>query len=335
MVTNYKSCQTSGCSKRKDLNDDGKCPKCVEAILKFKNKSSDDPVFPCGTCTQECDDKKRSIMCNYCERWFHSQCVNLEDEVYDFMMKRLKSLKWFCEACDVKVDEAIEKSTSLEKQTKSLQVGMVNMEKRLAAVESKVQGAVHKEIHTALNERADIDRRKCNLVVYNLPEVNIPDEDDQQKTTAWDTDVRRTKDTEALVALIQNELKINMTLAGKPKITNAVRLGRRLIDNKPRTTPRPIKITFSDIDTKREVLTNSKKLRESTDITLKGVFFNPDLTAEQRKKDKQLRDEMWEIREKQQKNVIIQKGKIVEVDREVRKTRKQNNGTKSTSANSM
>ena len=76
-------------------------------------------------------------------------------------------------------------------------------------------------------------------------------------------------------------------------------------------------------------------MRESTDITLKGVFFNPDLTAEQRKKDKQLRDEMWEIREKQQKNVIIQKGKIVEVDREVRKTRKQNNGTKSTSANSM
>ena len=316
----YKSCQTTGCSKRKDLNDVGKCPRCVEAIIKYQNKASDVPVFPCGTCTRECEEKSRSIMCNYCEKWFHSQCVDLDDESYDFMMKKLKSLKWFCNACDVKVDEAIEKCISLEKQTKSLQAGMVAMEQRIATVESKVAGTVHKEIHNAINERADIDRRKCNLVVYNFPEAIIPDEEGEKKT-AWDTGVRRSADTEALSKLIADELHINMGSPNELKISNAIRLGKRLVDDKPRETPRPLKITFSDITVKREVLTKSKDLRSSTDNVVKRVFFNPDLTPEQRKKDKQLRDQMWDIREKQQKNVVIQKGKIVEVTWEVRKTR--------------
>ena len=89
------------------------------------------------------------------------------------------------------------------------------------------------------------------------------------------------------------------------------------------------------ITVKREVLTNSKKLRESKDITVKQVFFNPDLTAEQRQLDKQLRDKMWEIREKEQRNVAIKKGKIVEVPFEVRKTRKQNDGPKASSNSGM
>ena len=170
--------------------------------------------------------------------------------------------------------------------------------------------------------------------MYNFPEADIPEENGDGKAV-WDTGVRRTKDTDALSTMIENELKINMTLSGQPKITNAIRQGRRLVDDKPRSTPRPIKITFTDITVKREVLSNSKKLRDSLDITAKGVFFNPDLTAEQRKRDKELRDEMWAIREKEQRNVAIKKGKIVEVPHEVRKTRKQNNATQSTNSGTM
>ena len=330
----FKSCQTVGCSKRKDLNDEGKCPRCVEAIIKFRSNASKDPIFPCGVCTQECPEGSRSIMCNYCEKWFHCQGIDIDVESYDFIMKKLKCLKWFCDVCDVKVDEAIEKNISLEKQTRSLQASVVSMEKRLVEVESKVSGAVHKEIHSAMNERADIDRRKCNLVVYNFPEAVLADDDSENKT-AWDTGTRRTADTEALSKLIEDEMHLNMGTSDKPKILNAIRLGRRLVNDKPRTTARPIKITFSDITVKREVLTKSKDLRTSEDKVAKGVFFNPDLTAEQRKKDKQLRDQMWEIREKQQKNVVIQKGKIVEVTWEVRKTRNPKNGTTSAGASSM
>ena len=45
------------------------------------------------------------------------------------------------------------------------------------------------------------------------------------------------------------------------------------------------------------------------------------MTAEQRKKDQELRKEMWHIRETQNKNVCIKKGEIVEVSWTVSKKR--------------
>ena len=317
MVREY--CSTNGCRKWKDINNDGKCPRCVERLKKHQSAKSNDPIFPCGMCKQECEEDSRSTMCDCCETWFHNHCVDLSDEYYDVLMS-IKRLRWFCEACDTRVDEALEKCNGLEKQTKALQISLANVEKRLDNVETKLAGTVHKEINSAINERADIERRKLNLVIYNLPEAIIPDE----TPSAWDSPDRRTKDTEKISDIIQKELKITMETNGKPKIVNAVRLGRRLIDNKERSTPRPIKLTFLDLQTKREVLTNSKELRNSDDQTARRIFVNPDLTEQQRKLDKQLREKMWKIREEQNKNVAIKKGEIVDVDYEVRKTRNRN-----------
>ena len=68
-------------------------------------------------------------------------------------------------------------------------------------------------------------------------------------------------------------------------------------------------------------MTKSKDLRDSTDPINKQLYFNPDLTPEQRKKDQELRNEMWKIRETQNKNVVIKKGQIVEVPHNVNKKR--------------
>ena len=78
----------------------------------------------------------------------------------------------------------------LEAQTKALQVSMQKVETRLDSVESKISGTVHKEIHAAINERTDIENRKMNLVIYNLPEaVDCNDEN-----SSWDNTTRVDKD---------------------------------------------------------------------------------------------------------------------------------------------
>ena len=309
-------CVTDRCRKWKDLNSDRKCPACVKRIKKYQDGKSSDPIFPCGTCKNDCPEGSRSIMCDYCESWFHSQCVDLDDDAYDTLMK-IKRLRWFCEACDSKVEEVIEKSNSLEKQTKALQSSLANVERRLDDVEAKVTGTVHREISSAINERADIERRKLNLVIYNLPEAQM----NESNPSAWDTPDRIAKDTSTLSDILQTELKVDMEVNGKSCITNAIRLGRRLVDNKERRFPRPIKITLVDIQTKRQILTKCKELRESENPVAKILFVNPDLTEEQRKKDKALRNQMWKLREDEGKNVIIQRGQIVEASWNVRKTR--------------
>ena len=53
----------------------------------------------------------------------------------------------------------------------------------------------------------------------------------------------------------------------------------------------------------------SKNLRKSS--TYRGVFINPDLTLKQRKKDKELREEL-KVRREAREDVIIYRNQIVE-----------------------
>ena len=330
----YKSCVTPRCRKRKDLDKDGKCPNCVKALAKFKD-SAQTPIWPCGVCNAECTDTVKAVDCDYCNIWFHIACVDIDDETYKMLMKTGSPLKWFCKDCDSRIEELFEKSKSLEKQTKVLQESMERVEKRLENVEAKVTGTVHKEINTAINERADIERRKMNLVIYNLPE------EPKDTDSAWDTPAEVENDIQYISSIIEKELRVTMSEKGTAKLINARRLGKKKTNSdsgkdngKTKINPRPLKITFSDLTTKREVLKRSKDLRNSDDTICRRIFVNPDLTEAQRANDKKLREEMWKIRETEQKNVIIRKGEIVEVTWTVRKHR-ANYSNKLTSNNEV
>ena len=78
------------------------------------------------------------------------------------------------------------------------------------------------------------------------------------------------------------------------------------------------------LQTKREVLRNAKKLRNSSSDLLKKVYINPDLTVKQKEADKLLREEMW-TRRGNGENVAIHRNKIITVEHNVRKTRSPRN----------
>ena len=85
---------------------------------------------------------------------------------------------------------------------------------------------------------------------------------------------------------------------------------------------RPLKIEFKDIETKRDVLSKAKNLRDSINPKVSKLYINPDLSEKQRAIDSALRVKMWELRG-EGKNVIIRKGQnqIIEASHQVRKVR--------------
>ena len=216
-------CSTKGCRKYKNINENGLCPKHVS--LKEKLAASNDvAIYKCGTCKNPCEDNDRGILCPCCDTWFHSSCVDIDDDAYDVLMK-IPRLKWNCDACDDKVEELLEKSGSLGAKTTALRVDLTKVEERLDAVESKLAGKVHKEIHTAINERADIERRKLNLVVYNLPEPPLPM--NPAEISAWDSKKDIEHNIKSVSDIIKAELRIPMSQTdNSPRIINAIRLGK-------------------------------------------------------------------------------------------------------------
>ena len=306
-MPSYTKCQTPRCRKYADLNENGFCPQCVK---KQEKLSLDVVPYPCKTCSKNCKDENSCMQCDLCLDWHHIVCVDISKEAYQ-LLQNLSGSRWFCSKCNTKVDQLIEKANGLEIETQAVKEDVIALKKRMDNVEKKLTGSVEKEIAVALNEKTDIERRKLNLIVFNLPEC------DTGSQTVWDLPEKIQKDIDTITSVIKSELEIEMD---DNVISDARRLGKKQTEGNRKGKPRPLKIVFSDLRKKRQVLEAAKNFRKSEDDIAKHLFINPDLTEIQREKDRALRKVMWERREKGE-NVIIQRGEIVQADWEVRKTR--------------
>ena len=155
-------------------------------------------------------------------------------------------------------------------------------------------------VRSELDERANIDRRKYNVVVFNVEESKITES--KNAPSAWYTKELKNADTEKFAEILSESMKVHF----KPptnEIKDIIRLG-----TKKSGSARPLKVTFSNIDIKREVLSKSKLLNAGKH---KNVFINPDLTPKQREQDRKLRIELKERRDAGEKDAQIKRGKIV------------------------
>jgi len=133
-----------------------------------------------------------------------------------------------------------------------------------------------------LDEIEDRNRRKCNLLIYNLPEP-----------TGTGTDTKTVK----------NLVKNNLSISGV-EVNKVTRLGKH-----KENSPRPILVTMADETSKWKCLKQAPKLRKDTKFS--NVYISPDLTLKERQENKKLYLELKSRREKGEKDLMIKRGKIV------------------------
>ena len=299
-------CKIPKCQRYANLTSDGICPR--HDTLAKKDKG--DVVYNCLECTLPCIDTQKALLCERCDQWAHIACAGIEEEIYDVFFKhgsKLTAFRYFCKKCDDKVTEALEKYTTLEHDTRELQTDMKVVQQQLDGIQKTIKTSIKENLNTAIDDKKEIDKRKMNLIVFGLDEID-------ENGSSWSTTDKVNKDIATISDIITNDLGVG--LSNRNGIIDARRLGMKPKDGKPR----PLKIEFRDIQTKRDVLSNAKKLRTVENPVAQKLYINPDLTDKQREIDSKLRQEMWKLRG-EGKNVIIRKGAIAEVDWEVRKTR--------------
>ena len=291
-------CRISKCTRWANLNQDDVCPRHVALAEKDKGEI----IYKCLECDDACKSDQQALLCERCDCWVHISCAGVEQDVYDMFFKKGSKLtagiRFFCKKCDDKVTEVIEKCSTLENDTMALKKDMVNVKASIAKIEETIKTQVNAKISNIMTNKQEIDKRKMNLVVFGLPET-------QQDTSSsqWSNAEKIEKDIENISQIIIEEIGVG--LSPRSGIIDARRLGAPKAGN-----PRPLRIEFRDLNTKRDVLTNAKKLRSSKNDLCKKLYINPDLTEEQKKADEKLRKEMWVRREKGE-NVIIRRGAIV------------------------
>ena len=134
------------------------------------------------------------------------------------------------------------------------------------------------------DELSERNKRKCNIVVHNLPE---PPTTNSQS------------DTNCFLGICHDSLDLNV------EVIKSVRLGQ-----KQTSRPRSLLLKLSNEASCNQVLSQAPKLRFSS--TWNQIYIQPDMTPTEREAYRKLQEEIKRRKSLGESNLIIRNGKITQ-----------------------
>ena len=185
----------------------------------------------------------------------------------------------------------------IEDKLDGLDVRVCNEAAERTDSNSKDSRTIKESINDQIDEMKERDKRKNNLIIFNVEESN-----------SEDIDVRKQHDMDEITELLSS-----VGLGVSSEVINPIRLGPKISDSK---WPRPLRVSVDSESTKWNILKQSKNLTCQGKERFQTVFIKRDMTPMEREKDLLLRNQLKEKRkiseEKgEQIKWIIRSGKII------------------------
>ena len=245
---------------------------------------------PCGKCSANVGNVK-AVQCSICNRWYHYECANINEEMYKLIAATVASNKnhcWCCDYCQGAISAINKRVIAMEVRFKEVEnqlntntAKLDNVDSRVDTLEDTVKDlkegnavdtAIKHSQDAVFKELSDRESRKCNLIIHQMPEAPAD----------MSRDDKITHD--------KTEIKKILTLCGLTVADDELKFHRRL--GEPNSSAdqdhRPVLVGFREEKLKNSVLSCSSKLKGSS---RPEVQIGPDLTKQQRIEEKSLREE--------------------------------------------
>ena len=290
------------------------------------------------------------ISCDICNTWKCKECSNISEKLIELAISTKSKLNYVCNDCEheapkirdlIKLSQRqdkVEEDVKEIKETlnvhttaiKETQENVVDFEERLKTVEkvikdnklseysnefpplvllsekvksqeqntSKFDNAIQKQVEDK-EEEARKALKALNLIIYGIPENNLQEQEQMKQ------------DFLTLKKIYEGKVDIETSY-----ITHIMRIGKKA-ENKIR----PIKITCTNAEIRKDILTKNQYLRiEDDSLKMCNCKMNPgkhlhvnvttDKTKKEREEETQLLNEL-QTRRSSGEDLIIKRGKII------------------------
>ena len=280
-------------------------PPKLKTRRKGTESVSEMDVWQCKTCNKTYGNIDDKVMeCVKCHEHFCTTCINMPDQVYDYMCQ--PEVIWCCSSCTPKVkllieaDKYLEPDTlrsDLDKTKANLNHMMNDFYKCVAgpravnqteqkpwdvAQQPKVKPLIEiimEAIEEQKREEEDDKRRKKNLIIYKAPE-----------STHQDGHNKKVEDKQLIEAFLAS---VEM---GNKTATSFVRLGKK---NDEATTNRPLLVSSDNEKDVSEIMKNLNKLKDA-EYKIKNLRVGPERSLKEREEVRRLIAKAKNLNEKEQ-----------------------------------
>ena len=157
-----------------------------------------------------------------------------------------------------------------------------------------------------MKEIKEIEHRKANLIMTEIPEHDTSSEQDKLKLTALG--VQNGDNTKVVIEKVLQK----MGLKDQVEVSEVVRIPQR-IQGQQENKPRKVLVKLANPKMRYAVLEKAKEVKKIGN-GWESTYISPDLTKKQREKAYQLRVEKRERTAAGERNLIIRNGAVVPKD---------------------
>ena len=296
----------------------------------------------CGVCNKTCEAGSESLGCDLCSKWFHRECLAYNKSTYKAIIQ-LDEVKWFCKSCNEKANDTFSmikmvmmrmdvldaRNTALEAKNAALEKRMLKIEKeREKEKEDNVPPSVgnsgnvvgtpvsapanqqgefnwSERISKELREIKEVEDRKTNFIITEIPELDSRKEDELAKLANLDLEQGDNEKQVVEKLLVKLEVR-NVEIKEICRIP-ARREGQR--SGQEVEKPRKLLVKLGTPKMQKAVLEKAKNLKNIEGWSTS--YISPDLTKQQRDKAYQLRVEKRRRTQAGETNLIIRNGEVV------------------------
>lgn len=249
------------------------------------SKMAEKVKYFCLGCKEALKRKDTSVMCQVCEEYTHPTCSGISNDLLKYLIDESSegnSISWTCTHCkkvakvlNNKVKALNKDIMDIKKSVKSLQTEQEDLKKEVTVckenytkLDTKIcntSKVVKNDVFSELRER---DEKKCNVLIYGVPEPVDLESGKEKKAhdIEWAVDIAHA---------------VNVRVAD-----NDIKFIKRLGDVNTSEAARPILLGFKDAEKKKELIMNSRGLKDNYDY--EEIYIAPDLTKQQRDEELEL-----------------------------------------------
>ena len=301
----------------------------------------------CGGCDTVVTDK--GVQCDVCITWYHiSPCTTIPEPLYKAMTKHpVKSIKWFCKKCEDKVGNMLSGLVGLYDKQDKMDKDIVMMKQEITQLgkDFATESNASKESQVVLKAEVEGVKKEVGTMEKNLSEHKMKYSDVAKTglTAVKDVDISGVSELSSSKIL---QAQINEAVDRDARKNNLIFMGisetmneqetkdyieeilTKLMDRektkteikgrigKPSDKCRPIKVQIEDNIYRRNLLKKAHTLK--SEAKFNKIFIAPDLTIQQQKDDKILRDKLKEFKTQGLTGLKINRGCIVKMEGDIR-----------------
>ena len=164
-------------------------------------------------------------------------------------------------------------------------------------------GNLSQRISEELREIKEVEERKTNIIITNIPEENTVSDEEKAKVAALG--VQNGDNTKTVVEKIFGKLGVQNNI----EVKEVIRIPQR-IEAQPGDQPRKVLVKLTNSKMQKAVLEKAKDMKKVGN-GWETTYISPDLTKKQREKAYHLRVEKRRRTEAGETNLVIRNGEIV------------------------